>query len=69
MYYFWKHILNNALTSMEIGQFLGFLVFLTIFTMGFWMLIFLLTFVVPYWLFGNLMENWKLKKEAKKAKS
>jgi hypothetical protein len=25
--------------------------------------------VVPYWLFGNLMENWKLKKEAKKAKS
>lgn len=54
---------------MEIGQFLGFLVFLTVFTMGFWMLIFLLTTVVPYWLFGNLMENWKLKKEAKKAKS
>jgi hypothetical protein len=54
---------------MEIGQFLGFVVFLTIFTMGFWMLIFLLTFVVPYWLFGNLMENWKLKREAKKAKS
>jgi hypothetical protein len=51
---------------MEIGQFLGFLVFLTVFTMGFWMLIFLLTTVVPYWLFGNLMENWKLKKEAKK---
>lgn len=54
---------------MEIGQFLGFLVFLTVFTMGFWMLIFLLTTVVPYWLFGNLIENWKLKKEAKKAKS
>ena len=53
---------------MEIGTFLGFLVFLTIFTMGFWMLIFLLTFVVPYWLFGNLMESWKLKKEAKKNK-
>ena len=54
---------------MEISQFLGFLVFLTIFTMGFWMLIFLLTFVVPYWLFGNLMENWKLKRAAKKSKA
>lgn len=54
---------------MEIGQFIGFLVFLTIFTMGFWMLIFLLTFVVPYWLFGNLLESRKLKKEAKKLKS
>lgn len=54
---------------MEIGQFLGFLAFLTVFTMGFWLLIFLLTAVVPYWLFGNLMESWKLKKEAKKAKS
>ena len=54
---------------MEIGQFLGFVVFLTIFTMGFWLMLFLLTFVVPYWLFGSLMENWKLKKEAKKAKS
>ena len=65
---FLKHnlISNNI---MEIGQFLGFLVFLTVFTMGFWMLIFLLTTVVPYWLFGNLMESWKLKKEAKKAKS
>ena len=54
---------------MEIGQYLGILVFLTNFTMGFWMLIFLLTFVVPYWLFGNLMENRKLKKEAKKSAS
>jgi len=60
---------KQLLHSMEIGQFLGFVVFLTIFTMGFWLMIFLLTFVVPYWLFGNLMENWKLKKEAKKAKS
>ncbi len=54
---------------MEIGQFLGFLVFLAVFTMGFWLMLFTLTFVVPYWLFGNLMENWKLKKAAKKAKS
>ena len=61
--------IRNNFIFMEIGQFLGFLVFLTIFTMGFWMLIFLLTFVVPYWLFGNLMENFKLKKEAKKNKA
>ncbi|WP_290291835.1 hypothetical protein [Lutimonas halocynthiae] len=67
MYYFCGLFITNVI--MEIGQFLGFLVFLTVFTMGFWMLIFLLTTVVPYWLFGNLMESWKLKKEAKKAKS
>ena len=54
---------------MELSQFLGFLVFLTIFTMGFWMLIFLLAFVVPYWLFRNLMESWKEKKAAKKSAS
>jgi hypothetical protein len=67
MYYFCGLFITNII--MEIGQFLGFLVFLTVFTMGFWMLIFLLTTVVPYWLFGNLMESWKLKREAKKAKS
>lgn len=61
--------IQNSCDKMEIDVFLGFLAFLTVFTMGFWMLIFLLTFVVPYWLFGNLMENWKLKKAEKKAKS
>jgi hypothetical protein len=54
---------------MEIGQFIGFLIFLAIFTMGFWLMLFLLTFVVPYWLFGNAFENWKLKRAAKKANS
>lgn len=53
---------------MEFQQFIGFIIFLTVFTMGFWMLIFLLTFVVPYWLFGSLKEQRKLKKEAKKLK-
>jgi len=53
---------------MEFQQFIGFIIFLTVFTMGFWMLIFLLTFVVPYWLFGALKEQRKLKKEAKKLK-
>jgi hypothetical protein len=31
------------------------------------LLIFLLTFVVPYWIGGTIWENMKLKKEAKKA--
>lgn len=38
-----------------------------IFTAGFWLLIFLLTFVVPYWMIGAMWEKIKLKKEAKKA--
>lgn len=54
---------------MDIGQFSGYLVFLAIFTMGFWLMLFLLSFVVPYWLFGNIIENWKLKRAAKKLKS
>ncbi len=51
---------------MDLSQFLGFLLFMGVFTMGFWLLIFALTFIVPYWLFGTFMENRKLKKEAKK---
>jgi uncharacterized membrane protein len=53
---------------MDFTQLIGFFIFLTVFTMGFWLLIFTLTFIVPYWLFGTLMENMKLRKEAKKNK-
>jgi len=53
---------------MEFQQFIGFIIFLTVFTMGFWMLIFLLTFVVPYWLLGAYKEGRQLKREAKKLK-
>ena len=52
----------------EFDQYLGFIAFLTILTIGFWLMIFLLTFVVPYWLGGNLLEMWKERREAKKAK-
>ncbi|MFT6795546.1 MAG: putative membrane protein [Maribacter sp.] len=52
----------------EFDQYLGFLAFLTILTIGFWLMIFLLVFVVPYWLGGNIMELLKEKREAKKAK-
>ncbi|MCF6181058.1 hypothetical protein [Lutibacter sp.] len=53
---------------MDLAQFSGFLIFLSIFTMGFWLMIFLLTFIVPYWLIGNIKEIIKYRKEAKKAK-
>ncbi len=54
-------------TMFEFDQYLGFLAFLTILTMGFWLLIFLLTFVVPYWIAGSLIETFKEKRAAKKA--
>ena len=48
----------------EFDQYLGFLAFLTILTIGFW----LITFVVPYWIGGSLIERLKEIKEEKKAK-
>jgi hypothetical protein len=52
----------------DFDQYLGFLAFLTILTIGFWLMIFLLTFVIPYWIGGALLEILKEKREAKKAK-
>ena len=43
----------------EFDQYLGFLAFLTILTIGFWLMIFLLTFVIPYWVFGATAERLK----------
>ena len=52
----------------EFDQYLGFLAFLTILTIGFWLMIFLLTFVIPYWIGGSLIERIKEIIEEKKAK-
>lgn len=52
---------------LDFSQFSGLVLFMFIFTAGFWLLIFLLTFVVPYWIGGTIWENMKLKKEARKA--
>ncbi|WP_412985301.1 hypothetical protein [Pontimicrobium sp. IMCC45349] len=52
----------------DFDQYLGFLAFLTILTIGFWLMIFLLTFVIPYWIFGAAIERMKEKREEKKAK-
>ena len=59
---------NEKKHFMEIEQFFGFLIFLSVLTMGFWLMIFLLTFVIPYWVFGSAIEEWKLKRAAKKNK-
>ncbi len=67
MYYFCS--INNFIRTqmLDFSEFSGFLLFMFVFTTGFWLLIFLLTFVVPYWIGGTIWENIKLKREAKKA--
>jgi uncharacterized membrane protein len=52
----------------DFDQYLGFLAFLTILTIGFWLMIFLLTFVIPYWIGGSIIERLKEIREEKKAK-
>lgn len=49
-------------------QYLGFLLFLTVITIGFWLMIFLIHFVI-YWVFGASIELFKEKRAAKKALS
>jgi hypothetical protein len=44
----------------DFDQYLGFLAFLTILTIGFWLMIFLVSFI-PYWIGGALIEHFKLK--------
>jgi len=51
----------------DFDQYLGFIAFLTILTIGFWLMIFLLMFVIPYWLGGNLMEMYKERKKKRRA--
>ena len=52
----------------QFDQYLGFLAFLTILTIGFWLMMLLLMFIVPYWLGGNLIELLKERREAKRAR-
>jgi len=51
----------------EFDQYLGFLAFLTILTIGFWLMIFLLTFVIPYWLLGSAIEAFNEWREFRKS--
>ncbi len=51
---------------LDFSEFSGFLLFMFVLTTGFWLLIFLLAFVVPYWIGGVILENIKLKLKARK---
>tara|TARA_B100000427_G_scaffold125064_1_gene104013 strand:+ start:121 stop:291 length:171 start_codon:yes stop_codon:yes gene_type:complete len=41
----------------EFDQYLGFLAFMTIVTMGFWLMFLMLLVVIPYWVVGALIER------------
>lgn len=51
----------------EFQQYLGFLAFLTILTIGFWLMIFLITAIIPYWVFGGMREFLQERKAKKEA--
>lgn len=53
---------------MDFSQYSGVLVFMFIFTIGFWLLIFALTFIVPYWLVGAWIDRFKENRENKNKK-
>jgi len=52
----------------DFDQYLGFLAFLTILTIGFWLMIFLIGFISVYWLPGAMIEMFKDWRESKKLK-
>mgnify|MGYP000273407551 FL=1 len=51
----------------EFDQYLGFLMFMGILTIGFWLMIFLIS-IVPYWLGGSIKEFLMELREKRKAK-
>ena len=66
LYYIFAVTKNKNMFDFD--QYLGFLAFLSILTLGFWLMIFLITFVIPYWIGGSLIERLNEIKEEKKAK-
>ena len=52
----------------DFDQYLGFLAFLAILTLGFWLMIFLITFVIPYWIGGYFLEAFKERRAKRKEK-
>lgn len=46
------------------GQYLGFILFLTVITIGFWLMMFLIGFV-QYWIVGAMKELYKERKAQK----
>ena len=64
--YLYSNILYQDM--FEFDQYLGFLAFLTIVTMGFWIMFLLLLVVIPYWVVGALIERINELLEERKAK-
>ena len=60
-------IRKNSKKMFAFSQYLGFLLFLTVLTIGFWLMFFLVAFV-QYWVGGALYEMYKERK-AKKQQS
>lgn len=52
----------------EFDQYLGFLAFMTIVTMGFWLMFLMLLVVIPYWVVGALIERINELLQERKAK-
>ncbi len=50
----------------DFSQYLGFLLFMTVLTIGFWLMFFLVGFL-SYWIPGALKEFYKEKKAAREA--
>ena len=55
---------QNTLHMFDFDQYLGFLAFLTILTIGFWLMIFLISFI-PFWIGGYIVDSFKIKREEK----
>ena len=64
--YLYSNILYQDM--FEFDQYLGFLAFLTIVTMGFWLMFLMMLVVIPYWVVGALIERINELLEERKAK-
>ena len=61
------YICGKFESMFEFDQYLGFLMFMGILTIGFWLMIFLIS-IVPYWLGGSIKELLMELKDKRKAK-
>ena len=61
-------LIDTHILMFDFDQYLGFLAFLGILTLGFWLMIFLITFVIPYWIGGALIERFKENRANRKNK-
>ena len=64
--YLYSNILYQDM--FEFDQYLGFLAFLTIVTMGFWLMFLMMLVVIPYWVVGALIERINELLQERKAK-